>query len=453
MLLFTGLENIGTTTSTNVDAQLTSLTSGVTVEADTAAYADITAAAVVTNSLPYQFSIDPLLPCGTDLDFHLVMTDSVSTYASDFSLNASVVLPRAEVISNTVEGDQTGWTTGGTLNTWTITDTLAHSPIYSWTDSEVGEYENDTNSYLRTPAFNLSGKRNVNISGWYQYNLESGYDYVYLEYSLNGGSTWNTAAPLAYFNGVQDTWEKLLVDASVLDNQPNVALRYHLVTDAGVVADGIYIDDIVVSYEPYECAYVPSGPPGAPLLISPPDAAVVQNPVAFEWQDSGTGGAPSGYIFNLDSTPVVTFTTPVTSTVMTLTAGNHDWSVIAFNDGGSSPESITQTVEVITPLDPPAVPLLISPEDGAIVTPGVITFTWAYSDTGEPAAGFVFMLDSTPVITETTPLTTTSLSLGSGPHTWSVSAFNEAGASDYAAERSLWVQFLLFLAEIFQQFP
>jgi len=458
LLLFKELENIGAAASTSVDAQLLSLTSGITLEVAASGYPDIPAGEVATNTLPYEFSIDPLLPCGTDLDFQIVMTDAVSTYSSDFSLNASVVLPRADIISNTVEGGVAGWTTGGSQNTWAITTLQAHSPTHSWTDSPAGAYVNNTNSFLRTPAFSLSGKRNVKVSAWYQYDLESGYDYVYLEYSLNGGSTWNTAAPLAYFNGVQDTWEFLEVDAPMLDNQANVALRYRLVSDAGVIADGIYIDDIAVSYEPYECVYVPPvlpDPPGAPLLISPEDGATVQNPVAFEWQDSSTGGAPSGYIFNLDSTPVMTFTTPVTTTVMTLTAGSYDWSVIAFNDGGASPESITRTleVEVITPLDPPAVPLLVSPEDAALAAPGVITFTWAYSDTGGPASGFVFMLDSAPVITSTTPLTATSLTLGSGPHTWSVKAFNEAGASDYAVERSLWVQFLLFLAEIFQQFP
>ena len=96
----------------------------------------------------------------------------------------------------------------------------------------------------------------MQLSGWYQYGLETGYDYVYLEYSLNGGSTWQTNDPLYSFNGYQNDWVEVSLDASVLDNQPNVALRWRLVSDSGVIDDGIFIDDIVLSYEPYSCDYV-----------------------------------------------------------------------------------------------------------------------------------------------------------------------------------------------------
>jgi hypothetical protein len=51
------------------------------------------------------------------------------------------------------------------------------------------------------------------------------------------------------------------VEASALDGGANVALRYRLVSDVGVNYDGFYVDDILLSYEPYGCnlkfAYLP----------------------------------------------------------------------------------------------------------------------------------------------------------------------------------------------------
>ena len=145
-----------------------------------------------------------------------------------------------------------GWTTGGIGNTWGITQGQSHSPTHSWSDSPDGNYVNNANSYLRTPAYNLSGKRHLRLSAWYRYNLESGYDYVYLEYSLDGGATWSSQ-PLLTFNGNQSGWVWREVDAGVLDGRSNIALRYRLESDIGLNYDGFYFDDIVLSYEPYGC--------------------------------------------------------------------------------------------------------------------------------------------------------------------------------------------------------
>ena len=98
--------------------------------------------------------------------------------------------------------------------------------------------------------------------------MEAGYDYVYLEYSLDGGSTWETDDPLYVFNGFQPTWTQIVVDAPVLDFEPDVALRYRLVSDGGVIADGIYIDDISMSSEPFTCDYVAPSPLYLPIILN-----------------------------------------------------------------------------------------------------------------------------------------------------------------------------------------
>ncbi len=341
--LFESLYNQGATVASQITAKVTSPTAGVTVDTATTTYADIAAGDSGSNLTPYVFSVDPSVPCGTDLNFTAVVTDNVHTYNTAFSLNASVPLPRQNVFFNDVEGGAAGWTTGGSPNLWGITTVDAHSPTHSWTDSPSGNYPNNANNWVRTPAYDLSGKRHVQLSGWFKYALEAGYDYVYIEYSLNGGNTWNPT-PLAAFNGFSD-WVAGTIDASVLDNQPNIALRAHLVSDQGVTEDGIYLDDIALSYEPFECTY--NLAPNAPSLVSPANGALVSSPVTLQWAPAGAGAPTEGYILFIDETPVMTFTTPVTSVNLLIRPWGHSWSVKATNAGGTSQPSETWTFDVL----------------------------------------------------------------------------------------------------------
>ncbi len=352
VLLWEGLLNTGAITATNVTAELSSSTTGVTVDTAVAPYPDIAAGNVMTNSTAFVISLSPDITCGDDLDFHKVITSSEGVYTADFTLNASVSLPPADVFSNDVEGGAAGWTTGGSFNTWAITTEESHSPTHSWTDSPGGSYVDNTNSYLRTPAYDLSGKRNVVLSGWYMYGLETGYDYVYLEYSLNGGTSWATSDPLYSFNGHQDTWEELVLDASVLDDQANVALRWRMVSDGSVVDDGIHLDDITLSYEPYECTYE-ALPPDAPTLVAPTDGVTLtETAVTYIWQPALTGGPVDSYELDVNGT-VYTFTGAITSTTMILPEGSYNWLVRALNPYGASAWTATWTFTVDLPVVPP----------------------------------------------------------------------------------------------------
>jgi hypothetical protein len=279
------------------------------------------------------------------MDFQAVITDSVNTYNTSFTINASTILPRQDIFNNDMESGASGWTTGGSPNSWVLTTDQSHSPTHSWTDNPAGNYQNNTNNWVRTPVYDLSGKRNVQLTGWFKYSLETGWDFVYLEYSLNGGTSWNST-PLAAFNGQQD-WYSETFDASVLEGHNNVALRFRLVSDGSVVEDGIYIDDVALSYEPFECTYTPPLLlPDAPSLVSPADGSWVNSPVTFVWQPAGTGAPTEGYIFYLDNTPVMTFTDPITTTMLDVTPWAHTWFVEATNGAGASAPSPTWSFDV-----------------------------------------------------------------------------------------------------------
>jgi hypothetical protein len=433
--LFEALFNQGAITSTQLTAKLTSLTSGVTVDIADSSYPDIAAGDTVSNTTPYIFSIDPSIPCGTDLNFMAVVTDSVNTYNTTMSLNASIPMPREDYFFNDVEGGNMGWTTGGTPNTWVITTEDSHSSTHSWTDSQGGAYPNNANNWVRTPALNLSGLRHVQLNAWIKYALESGYDTLNVEYSLNGGTTWNG---LALFTGTAD-WNLVTIDAAALDNQSNAALRFRLNSDVGVIDDGVHLDDIALSYEPFVCTYTPAAPE-APTLVSPADGSSLSSPVTFVWQPAATGIPADGFIFYLDDSPVMTFTSPVTSTILEPVAGPHTWFVKATNPFGTSPQSETWDFTRIA--IPPASFGKTAPADG---TDGVSTNPTMSWESSAGSLSYSYCIDTisgdTCEGTWTSTVTNTSVLLdgllNGTTYYWQVQALNADGET-FANEGTWW---------------
>jgi hypothetical protein len=251
--LVVGLHNIGATTASGINATLTALTPGVTVHQGTSGYPNIGAGQMAGNSTQFTFSVDSSVTCGTVLMFRLDVTTAQGSFSIDFSLRTNIPQNPVAVFTDDVENGTNGWTTSGTGTPWQITTEDSHSPTHSWTDSPGGSYGNNQNKSLISPVITLTNQSGVQITAWYKYALESGYDYVYLEYSTNGGTTWNTADPLLTLNGVQATWTSITVDAPQLANVAQARLRYRFFSDAGVVADGIHLDDFTISHTPVVC--------------------------------------------------------------------------------------------------------------------------------------------------------------------------------------------------------
>jgi hypothetical protein len=342
---FQSLQNQGAVTSTLISASLQSLTTGLVIDPAAAAYPDIAVMQSQANLTPFALSLSNQVACGTTLVMQEVITDQVRTYELPLEINALIPMARSSVFFNDVESGEAGWSSGGINSTWAITTLAAHSPTHSWTDSPVGQYLDNTNSFLRSPAYDLSGKRKVQIDGWFKFGLEAGYDYVYLEYSLDGGFTWE-AQPLHAFNGYQADWAPLTLDASMLDEQPNVALRFRLVSDAGVTDEGIYIDDLALTYEPYECSYVEQGLPAAPTLTFPLDGELLSNPVGFSWQPSIYGGILQGYVLTIDAGDVMTTPVGITTASLDISPGAHTWTVRAYNGAGQGAEAEPRTLTI-----------------------------------------------------------------------------------------------------------
>lgn len=126
---------------------------------------------------------------------------------------------------------------------WGLTTAQAYSPTHSISESPVGNYTNNATSYAYLKPLDLSlGYTSVELSFWTRYDLETNYDYVYLEASTNGNS-WTQ---LALFNGIQNTWQKRTYAINQYLGQSWVQLRFKFISDGSVVKDGIYIDDFHV---------------------------------------------------------------------------------------------------------------------------------------------------------------------------------------------------------------
>jgi hypothetical protein len=172
--------------------------------------------------------------------------------AADRTWLAYKELTPAVFFSDDMESGESQWTKEGT---WGLVTTQHNSPTHSWHDSPGGDYANDQNMSVTTLPANLSWERDVELVFHHRYDLESEYDYGYVEISSDGFATFQQLAAftnshywllLVRVEVPQDAWVqvRLPIPSSYLTD--NVQVRFRMVTDFSVVRDGWYIDDVAL---------------------------------------------------------------------------------------------------------------------------------------------------------------------------------------------------------------
>ncbi|HRY31618.1 MAG TPA: M28 family peptidase [Bacteroidales bacterium] len=128
---------------------------------------------------------------------------------------------------------------------WSLTTASYHTAFHSLTDSPQGNYGNGISHTVYLNPFSLAGYGYATVEYQARFNLENGFDYVYLE-----GSTGDEYQLLASHSGNQATWSLFGADLSAFAGQPYVSLRFRIVSDTSNVADGFYLDDFVINVSP-----------------------------------------------------------------------------------------------------------------------------------------------------------------------------------------------------------
>ena len=120
----------------------------------------------------------------------------------------------------------------------------------------------DESDMTLTKAFDFRGVKDpVELSYWVWYDIEEGWDYLYLEASTDGGETWEILQTPSGSNedlsgnsygwaysgmsggGALPVWIEERVDLSEFAGE-EVILRFEYITDAAVNGDGLLLDDI-----------------------------------------------------------------------------------------------------------------------------------------------------------------------------------------------------------------
>jgi immune inhibitor A len=147
-------------------------------------------------------------------------------------------------------GDHTLTFTGSTVTGLLPVD--AHSGKYVYW-SNRGD-ESDMTLTREFDLTNASGPVNMSFSMWH--DVETDYDYVFLEASTDGGQTWKIVktpsgtdkdpSGNSYgwgYNGQTNSWVDETVDLSEYAGQ-KVQLRFEYITDAALNGEGFMLDDV-----------------------------------------------------------------------------------------------------------------------------------------------------------------------------------------------------------------
>jgi PKD repeat protein len=243
-----------------------------------------------------------------------VQASNYQTVQQDFVLS-----PTCSILSDDVESGNQGWTAAGS---WAISDEAAHSPSHAWTDSPGGNYGSGWNVALTSPALDLSDYIWAGLSFWQIYDLETNYDFGYVEYSTDGGGSWIKAA--SYTGEDADlVWAQEDLILPDLAGEADVRLRFRLKSDSLITEDGWHLDDITLYGSGPAClttltptAQFSSNSPvtlGQPMTFT--NLTVGSPPLTYRW-DFGDGVGTS-----TETHPVYTYASTGTFTV-TLVATN-----------------------------------------------------------------------------------------------------------------------------------
>ncbi len=231
------IKNSGGQIATGTAALLSTSDPYLTITGNSASYGDIGASDSAASSPAYYVTIGapPVTP------YFVWVRLNISSLSGGYAKTDSfrVAIGSAGFFDNVEDTDVT--VKYSVESQWHVTGQSSYSPGHSWWcgDSASGLYGNLINASLATPEIIIGS--NSAFSFWHKYDTELYYDYGYVEYSTNSGTSWNN---LATFNGSSAIWKKQIYDLSFLPLGAVVKIRFRFYSDVSVTGQGWFIDDI-----------------------------------------------------------------------------------------------------------------------------------------------------------------------------------------------------------------
>lgn len=218
------------------------------------------------------------LPSGSGdaVRVRFVLTSDGSVSRDGVYLDDITIVPTVQVYSDDVEGPDRF----AGVSPWARTAAAGNGGGFGWEDSPGGNYANNRD-------VSLTGNLDIDVRSLAsplltfqsRFDLETGYDYLFVESSGNSGSSWTSLGSL---NGTQATWAGF---GFALPASDFVRLRFRLDTDGSVVRDGVYLDNFAISGELWEAMAPVSGRLELPGYVGDPAA----RPISLRVVDRASG--------------------------------------------------------------------------------------------------------------------------------------------------------------------
>ncbi|EAP99397.1 putative secreted protease [Janibacter sp. HTCC2649] len=113
-----------------------------------------------------------------------------------------------------------------------------HSGAAEWWSGSGDDLKNSI-----TRDIDLTGKTSANVSAWLDYDIEQGYDFLYVQASTDGGANWTDVDAIG---GKSSGWVQKSWNLSAFAGK-NVKFRFNYATDGGLALKGAFIDDIAIT--------------------------------------------------------------------------------------------------------------------------------------------------------------------------------------------------------------
>ena len=154
------------------------------------------------------------------------------------------------LLSEGAESGASGWTfTKNTGSGWSIETSDAHSGTKRFkTNVGFATYLNGADWSVVSPVFSLSGRSSATLKYWTKYKTESGYDFLKVEVSTNGGTSWTQLSSVSGTSSGYSAWApQVTVNLTPYVGNANCKIRFRFTSDTSQQDWGVAVDDILIT--------------------------------------------------------------------------------------------------------------------------------------------------------------------------------------------------------------